>query len=754
MYCSFYGIKEKPFSITPDPKYLFLGKTHKEAFAHLIYGIRERGGFIVVTGDIGTGKTTLCRALLSHLDANTLVAFVFNPTLSALELLKSINEDFGIRSDGNTQKELIDELNRFLLEKRREGKNTVLIIDEAQNLQQEVLEHIRLLSNLETDTEKLLQIILIGQPEFREMLEQPGLLQLNQRVTVRYHLRPLTREETESYVSHRLSVAGAEEKIRFSPKALRKISRYTRGVPRLINVLCDRALLAGYTLHTREIDGRMIEQAYREVTGEARPGAVGRMLVLLQRGWVPALLLALFVVVAVYGASILLNGNDLGDLVARKLGRSSSGLANGQGSPRLATTSESRGGAQQTGPGKAEPAGPDATAAASAAGPSAPGSLVGQAGSAGQGEGAPLGAGPVAPGASVSDAAGLGGPAVPAQAGPDGPSAANAGGAGGLGLDSSRSPGADGAAAVAAGSGVVPETEPFATIPGVVSQASASGAESPQSGPRSEAPVGESETAKLETAAGPADLATIRVDDSDQQQMGAAGQDLEALRKIFVLSLAGLTPSESLDRSFRAAIERWRAGSEGANAFPKEARVSDIFKAAERSGLRCYRLNGNFNRLRVLDVPAILDLNLGDRFGRRYVALLALDGADAEIAPSLQDGSVRVSASLLEEFWYGTAYVLWKDWAGGQGVVGPGSGGEAVDWLQSALQSLGYHTAKSTGMFDTQTAQAVRGFQRDHNLEEDGLLGPQTKICLFQALKQYEMPRLGIQEDDQEGAQP
>ncbi|MGW8179885.1 MAG: ExeA family protein, partial [bacterium] len=210
MYCSYYGIQEKPFSITPDPKYLYLGQTHKEAFAHLIYGIRERGGFIVITGEIGTGKTTLCRALLNHLDSDTLVAFILNPTLSALELLKSINEDFGLRSETSTKKELIDELNRFLLEQRQQGKNTVLIIDEAQNLDMEVLEHIRLLSNLETDTEKLIQIILIGQPEFREMLEQPSLLQLNQRVTVRYHLCPLSAEETGAYIYHRLAVAGAE----------------------------------------------------------------------------------------------------------------------------------------------------------------------------------------------------------------------------------------------------------------------------------------------------------------------------------------------------------------------------------------------------------------------------------------------------------------------------------------------------------------------------------------------------------------
>ncbi len=301
MYCSFYGITEKPFSITPDPKFLYLGKTHKEAFAHLLYGIRERGGFIVVTGEIGAGKTTLCRGLLSHLDEDTLVAFIFNPTLSALELLKSINEDFGIPSKGTTKKELIDELNQFLLDKRKEGKNTVLIIDESQSLDGEVLEQVRLLSNLETETEKLLQIILIGQPEFRHILEQPRLLQLNQRVTVRYHLKALSQEETAEYIHHRLSVIDGTDKVFFTPEALKKIWRSTRGVPRLINVLCDRALLAGYGKKKKHIDGQIIDQARKEVTGRSAWAGSSNFFRTVRSGLVPASLLGIFLVLLVIG---------------------------------------------------------------------------------------------------------------------------------------------------------------------------------------------------------------------------------------------------------------------------------------------------------------------------------------------------------------------------------------------------------------------------------------------------------------------
>jgi len=305
MYCSFYKIEEKPFSITPDPKFLYFGKTHKEAYAHLLYGIRERGGFIVVTGEIGSGKTTLCRALLTNLDQDTLVAFIFNPTLSATELLKSINEDFGIPSQGNTKKELIDELNQFLLQMREEGKNPVLIIDEVQNLDREVLEQIRLLSNLETDTEKLLQIILIGQPEFRDILEQPQLLQLNQRITVRYHLKALSQDETIAYIGHRLSVVGAEEQVFFTHRAFEKIYRHTKGIPRLINVLCDRALLAGYSMKTNHISRNIIQQAYKEVAGEGAKARFPLARRLFAKNALPVYALILLVAIIILGFPLL-----------------------------------------------------------------------------------------------------------------------------------------------------------------------------------------------------------------------------------------------------------------------------------------------------------------------------------------------------------------------------------------------------------------------------------------------------------------
>jgi general secretion pathway protein A len=266
VYESYYGFKEKPFNLTPDPKYLYLSQRHTEAFAHLEFGRRERGGFAVITGDVGTGKTTLARYFLSQLGPTTATAVVLYPALTAAELLRSILEDLHVQVRGDSLKDLVDALHRFLLEARTERREVVLLIDEAQDLSAEVLEQIRLLSNLETDTEKLIQIVLMGQSELQDKLARHDLRQLAQRVTARYHLGPLQRQETEEYILHRLKVADGENKVAFTPGALTGIHRFSCGVPRLINVICDRALLAGYVDGTRTIHAALVERASREVS--------------------------------------------------------------------------------------------------------------------------------------------------------------------------------------------------------------------------------------------------------------------------------------------------------------------------------------------------------------------------------------------------------------------------------------------------------------------------------------------------------
>jgi general secretion pathway protein A len=271
MYLASFGLAEKPFAITPDPRYLYLGTQHADALAHLLYGINDAGGFIQLTGEVGTGKTTTIRSLLARSPQNADIALVINPRLSPLEFLQAICEELGIEvpagAAGNG-KELVDLLNRQLLRIHAAGRRAVLIVDEAQNLTVEVLEQLRLLTNLETDSQKLLQIILIGQPELRELLSRNDLRQLAQRVTARCHLQPLARADTAAYVRHRLRVAGATSDI-FNAPALAEVHRLSGGVPRVINVISDRALLGAYTEDKHNVDAALVRRAAGEVFGRA-----------------------------------------------------------------------------------------------------------------------------------------------------------------------------------------------------------------------------------------------------------------------------------------------------------------------------------------------------------------------------------------------------------------------------------------------------------------------------------------------------
>jgi general secretion pathway protein A len=273
MYTSFFGLQEKPFAITPDPRYLYLSERHAEALAHLLYGINEAGGFIQLTGEVGTGKTTVIRSLLEQLPGHADVALILNPRITPAEFLLTICEELHVpvpEAGRGSTKTLMDLLGRHLLDTHASGRRVVLIVDEAQNLSTQTLEQVRLLTNLETATTKLLQIILIGQPELRDLLDQPELRQLAQRITGRYHLNPLSQEETAGYVKHRMRIAGATAEV-FTPSALREVHRLSGGIPRVINVICDRALLGAFTQEDHRAGGALVRQAASEVYGRPVP---------------------------------------------------------------------------------------------------------------------------------------------------------------------------------------------------------------------------------------------------------------------------------------------------------------------------------------------------------------------------------------------------------------------------------------------------------------------------------------------------
>jgi general secretion pathway protein A len=268
VYLEYYGLKEPPFTITPNPRFLFLSPKHREAFNHLLYGIREGKGFVQITGEVGAGKTTLCRAMLEQLGDNYSTALILNPVLDADQLIKAVAMEFGLDVHGLDRLETIAAINCFLLHEVEQGREAVLIIDEAQDLSPALLEQIRLLSNLETDARKLLQIVLMGQPELRDRLNKHGLRQLRQRITVRYHLGSLKLAEVAEYVRHRISVAGAQCGPTFTRAGIWRVYCYSKGIPRLVNAVCDKCLLAGYVQQQDRIGYRLVGQAIAELEGK------------------------------------------------------------------------------------------------------------------------------------------------------------------------------------------------------------------------------------------------------------------------------------------------------------------------------------------------------------------------------------------------------------------------------------------------------------------------------------------------------
>jgi len=267
MYTKFYNLKEKPFEITPDPSFLYLSENHREALAHLTYAVQEKKGFTVITGEVGTGKTTLIHTLLSRLDGNTRTAYLFNPKLVPTDFLHYICEDFGLKSPKRSKGQHLTQLHNFLMTCYSQNERAVLIIDEAQNLDSQLLEEVRLLTNLETPKSKLLQVILIGQPELNDMLSQRQCRQLKQRVSLRYHVHPLNKKETEEYISQRLKKAGAVDVDLFTPKAFDKIYQYSKGIPRSINIVCDNALLAGYATDQKIVGEKIIREVIDHLEG-------------------------------------------------------------------------------------------------------------------------------------------------------------------------------------------------------------------------------------------------------------------------------------------------------------------------------------------------------------------------------------------------------------------------------------------------------------------------------------------------------
>jgi general secretion pathway protein A len=641
VYEDFFGLREEPFRLTPDPRFLFLSAKHREVLAHLRLGMTESGGFVCITGDVGTGKTTLVRTFLGQLEAGTAVAYIFNPLLSPPEFLQAINAELGLPAVTTSRKTLIDDLNAYLLAQRRADRRVLVVVDEAQALGADVLEQLRLLSNLETTTEKLLQIVLIGQPQLAEVLGRGELAQLNQRITLRWHLGPLDAEESAAYVRHRLRVAanGAERAI-FTRRAIAHVHAYAGGVPRLINIFCHRALLAAYAAEQRRVTARTVHRVYGEIQRVPLPARRPPRAARVRRA---------------------LTWATGGTALAAALG-----WALVRMDPAFVTAYLDGVPARAPWPAVEPPRGAGGDDGATA----------------GADRLAVMTAGPVD---VIEDAA------APRAAGP-GAGPDETGADAGRPIPGGENPGAAGGPATAAGA-----TAP-AVGPGDVSGAGEGDAI---------AAVAREPAAVL----GADEAARLLLDDAARASASAAVEVL--LRRWEVPPLGA---SEAGDRIYLGTL-------------------------AGRRGLRHLQVAGTLGMLRVLDLPAILEMVIPGAPGPRYVVFTGA-GEEDECLLAVGERDLRVERRFLDEHWLGRADLFWRDFEELGSTLAKGSAGPAVLRLQRMLARLGLYGGPMTGVFDDGTEATVVTFQRGRRLFADGRVGPLTSIVLYDAIPGYAQPRL------------
>lgn len=621
MYKSFFGFHERPFKLVPDPAFFFYSPSHEEALAHLVYTIRQGEGFALIIGEVGTGKTTLCRQFLENLEENIDTAYIFNPILEPVDLLKSINSELGISSSGDQPRELINRLNTYLLEKKRQGHRVILIIDEAQSLSFDVLEQLRLLSNLETTRSKLIQIIMVGQPELNKLLGSYKLRQLRQRVSVTYRLAPLTRTETKKYIYYRTSIASGKSTALFSSSAVREIYAFSSGTPRLINIVCDRALLAAFIQNRHRISGKIARAAVKELYGpdDRRP-----FINLLRLRW----LWALFIT----GLLIL-----VGFLTVPKM------LA----THNLKNTTFSESSRILIDTIKAPPVVQRPT-------------------------------NPLPPEKNRSD------PAMPH-----------------LPLPDERR----GIPDPASGDIILKEL----SVVNPIEQGFAS------------------QRRDLDSGSTRPEIPSIRSGEITA---------VDALKRL----LADMDPGQSRRAALLAVLKLWTPDPE-IRADRKEANddLGYFQQIAGFNGLEIHRTGNSASLITGMDLPAIMVFGFED--GKRYMACKSWQ--DDMVV--LTDGhrTVAISAVHLKDSKWSGAYIPWRNFLGLAGTIPRNASAETILTLKMLLRKKGFTKVPLTVVYDDLTKGAVEIIQAYGGIPVDGVVGPATKIVIYNNLKEYRTPHIG-----------
>jgi len=639
MYNKFFAFKEKPFKLVPNPEYLFLSKSHEEALAHLTYAISHGDGFVEITGEVGTGKTTLCRVFLESLDKSIEAAYIFNPKLDALQLLKAINDEFGIDSRADNTKDLIDNLNVFLIEKKSAGQKVLVLIDEAQNLSLEVLEQLRLLSNLETTQEKLLQIILVGQPELGDMLSSHQLRQLGQRITINCKLAPLTFQETKDYIRHRISLASHRAGPPFDKSSYRAIYEYSRGVPRLINIACNRVLLNAFSRNSFKITGAISKEAIKELTQKKAEHSYG---------WfhrAPGMAIITAFMVLLVSAGLYLFYGQLSEIPAAHKTVASSGVTGETDREEIPELNKI--------PGQAEPVAHRTNE----------------------------------PGNQQNDAIVSGqSPEIPAT-------------------DKNNK------TAVLESSTKLPDQNEK---------------ELPQS----------SELAKTEKAhEALAEETTLQI----------MQPPIEGDAQNFLAYLKNLNSRHSRKSSMQETLKRWFPEKE-IPQLKNRLNSDPVFfqQAAKRYGLLVQPVatDSNMTLIEKLNLPTIFTFYLPGHSWPKYLAVSYIDNKSIYFFADEQGRLASVDMDIFLQFWSGEAYISWKNFNGLQGIITERSPGNDIKSLKKLLLQLGYDHILLTEDYDMETIKIIKGIQEKYGLHVDGLVGPFTKIALYNENREFIKPSL------------
>lgn len=625
MYCQFFGFKERPFKLVPNPAYLYLGKSHENALGHLLYAVRNAEGFAAITGEAGTGKTTLCRMFIESLDRTAEAAYIFNPKLDAIQLLKSINQEFGLPSDAETIKELIDILNGFLMAKRLEKKQVILLIDEAQNLSKDVLEQIRLLSNLEMNADKLIQIFLVGQPELGEMLNSHELRQLAQRITLECQIRPFSFKETAAYIQHRIRIASNGAKNIFNKAAVRAIHRHTKGIPRLINVVCDRALLAAYTEHQMIVNHRLALTAIAEVSRRQYVGGSRFLNFRLK----PSLLFLLLCIVL---AAILYFPPVYRQSISNSV------------SPAIQNTVETY-----------RQVKPDSRVQSKKH--------------------------RVAVSTSGADA------------------------------QLRRH---------------IPEDNAFFLIERRTDITE-------DAGPP---PVEKNTVAKTGTPL------FEKSDYPVQQIFPSPDSDLRITPFGYIAKhVYAMTLKQVRRLAVEAIVRQWGNGKPLTAHLDDIEQDADFFRlAAKQNGLKLSRARLEWDVLKNINLPAILEIRMSGTTEPRYVTAIGAAGANLyfELGKRLPPADLNT----LKNYWSGVVYIAWRDFYDYGGIIPSEASQDAVVNLKMHLNAIGFDGLDITPRYDSATRHAILRIQEKYGLRKDGVTGPFTQMALYNELPDLQIPHL------------